>query len=100
MPDHHTVSRASMDCDCAFDTTGHASCGVSTSKRVSSWTSASAIHSWLIAMAGPGKQTLESPSRRVCGWRQFEGLEGKLLPQFSDHEVCILTTNMKGENIW
>jgi hypothetical protein len=69
-----------MDCDCAFDTTGHASCGVPTSKRVSSWTSASATLSWLIAMAGPGKQRLESPSRRhnrVRGWRQFEGLEGK-----------------------
>jgi hypothetical protein len=49
-----------------------------------------------------GETTLESPFRRhnsLGGWRQFEGLEGKLLPQFSDHEACILTTNMNSENI-
>ncbi len=67
------VSRTSMDYDRAFDITGHASCGVSTSKRVSSCTSASrkmgsAILSCFITIAGPGKQRLSLPFAAMTAW--------------------------------
>jgi hypothetical protein len=89
-----------MDCDCAFDTTGHASCGVSTSKTCEQLDERfrHPLLAYCDGWAGETTRPLVAITAFVVGDSSRDSKEN-VLPQFSDHEACILTTNMKGENI-